>query len=215
MNVAYDASICELGARPEMPDVTKPPNAHSGAAPCERASHGLERHDDAFHLSFASPDHLRHLCDDDAGILIHEIQNMAFLLDRLIVYTDIHTDFILSLQDIVEHGRDHGEHEFNEVRTVALRIRACLLYEHLFEKRLLQRRELVVLTLMSCRSALIALVWAPESTSSGRTEDYGLADVENRVETSDGDCFVSDFEDALAFWGVSYTREETLKPLVA
>lgn len=47
------------------------------------------------------------------------------------------------------------------------------------------------------------------------TEDYGLADVENRIETSDDDCFVSDFEDALALWGVSYTREKTLRPLVA
>lgn len=47
------------------------------------------------------------------------------------------------------------------------------------------------------------------------TDDYGLADVENRIETSGGDCFVSDFEDALALWGVPYTREETLRPLVA
>lgn len=47
---------------------------------------------------------------------------------------------------------------------------------------------------------------------SGR---YGLADVEGRVEQCPGNCFIHDFEDALLLWGISYTRKETLRPLVA
>ena len=47
------------------------------------------------------------------------------------------------------------------------------------------------------------------------TGDYNLDDVENRIETSDGDCFVCDFADALELWGVPYKREDKIKRFVA
>lgn len=47
------------------------------------------------------------------------------------------------------------------------------------------------------------------------TRDYSLEDVENRIETSDGDCFICDFADALEFWGIPYTREDKIKRTAA
>jgi hypothetical protein len=47
------------------------------------------------------------------------------------------------------------------------------------------------------------------------TNDYNLDDVENRIKTSDGDCFIGDFADALEFWGIPYKREDKVKRLVA
>lgn len=47
------------------------------------------------------------------------------------------------------------------------------------------------------------------------SERYGLADVADRVERFPGNCFIHDFEDALIFWGIQYTRDERLVPLPA
>ncbi|MCI6547403.1 MAG: hypothetical protein MR415_02005 [Coriobacteriaceae bacterium] len=47
------------------------------------------------------------------------------------------------------------------------------------------------------------------------TSDYNLDDVENRIETSGGDCFICDFADALEFWGIPYKREDKIKRLAA
>ena len=47
------------------------------------------------------------------------------------------------------------------------------------------------------------------------TSDYNLDDVETRIETSDGDCFICDFADALEFWDIPYTREDKIRRLAA
>lgn len=47
------------------------------------------------------------------------------------------------------------------------------------------------------------------------TNDYSLEDIADRVMTSGDDCFIGDFEDALRLWGIPFTREEKVVPLVA
>lgn len=47
------------------------------------------------------------------------------------------------------------------------------------------------------------------------TADYSLADVADTVETHAGDCYITDFEDALTLWGIRYTRDERTVPLRA
>ena len=47
------------------------------------------------------------------------------------------------------------------------------------------------------------------------TDDYSLVDVADTVEGHADDCFITDFEDALTLWGIPYTRDEKVVPLVA
>jgi hypothetical protein len=47
------------------------------------------------------------------------------------------------------------------------------------------------------------------------TDDYSLADIADTVEGRADDCFMIDFEDALALWGIPYTRDEKAMPLMA
>ena len=44
--------------------------------------------------------------------------------------------------------------------------------------------------------------------------DYSLADVAEPVKGYADDCF-TDFEDALTPWGIPFTRDERIVPLVA
>jgi hypothetical protein len=47
------------------------------------------------------------------------------------------------------------------------------------------------------------------------TNDYSLEDIVDRVMASGDDCFIGDFEDALRLWGIPFTKEEKVVPLVA
>lgn len=47
------------------------------------------------------------------------------------------------------------------------------------------------------------------------TDGYSLADVADTVEGHADDCLITDFKDALALWGIPYTRDEKVAPLAA
>lgn len=47
------------------------------------------------------------------------------------------------------------------------------------------------------------------------TGDYSLVDVADTVESHADGCSITGFEDVLTLWGIPYTRDEKVVPLVA